>query len=458
MAVESFLTRWRKAVRPLPREAPSAALLALKRRQRRLIQRTLAILVLAGAGGWIYSYWASAPDRAQAETALGVKLLGVGTYDQAMRHFDRAIQIWPDYADAYLSRGLAEHGASHRDARRSPISTERSNLDPSLTQAYNERGQIYLENGDVQKTIQDCSKSIQVNPTVDAYYQRGEAYEKLGEHQKAIADFDAAIAGVSRRALRLSARAPWPSCKRRSPGRRADDDQARRIETGQVSGPRCIACALKLSPSTRHVCSRTYGKRGRWGRRRRRLRGSLSSRTSQPPRASVPRSPAADRDWVQETEDAWPPLLVGEKFFVVAPGARNPHHPARFRLEINPGMQCGTGQHPCTRLCLEAMERVIQPGDRVLDVGTGSGISRSPPRCWERQRWSLATSTRDAAREALFFIGSVDAVRGGAFDVVMANISEIVIGDLKPEFERVAPRRILSGFQDAAGEWTCVIE
>ena len=58
-----------------------------------------------------------------------------------------------------------------------------------------------------------------------------------------------------------------------------------------------------------------------------------------------------------------------------------------------------------------------------------------------------------------FFTGSVDAVRGGAFDVVVANISETVIGDLKPEFERVAPRRVLSGFpQDASGEWTCVTE
>ena len=84
--------------------------------------------------------------------------------------------------------------------------------------------------------------------------------------------------------------------------------------------------------------------------------------------------PAAERDWVQETQDAWPPILVGEKFFVVAPWRREPTPPGRFRLEINPGMHCGTGQHPCTRLCLEAMERVIRPGDRVLDVGAGSGI------------------------------------------------------------------------------------
>ena len=61
---------------------------------------------------------------------------------------------------------------------------------------------------------------------------------------------------------------------------------------------------------------------------------------------------SADIDWVARTRDAWPPLLVGEKFFVVAPWRSEPTPPGRFRLEINPGMQCGTGQHPCTA-CLD---------------------------------------------------------------------------------------------------------
>ena len=232
MGVESFLTRWRKAVRPLPREAPSAALLALKRRQRKLIQRTLAILALAGGGGWLYSYWASAPDRAQAETDLGVKLLGVGTYDQAVRHFDRAISIWPDYADAYLSRALAEQGAGHRAEALADLDKALS-LDPSLTQAYNERGQIFLENGDTQNTIRDCSKSIDVHPTLDAYYQRGEAYEKLGEHRKAIADFDAAISEFREAPFAYRARSVAKRNAGDRAGAQADDDQARRIETGQ---------------------------------------------------------------------------------------------------------------------------------------------------------------------------------------------------------------------------------
>jgi ribosomal protein L11 methyltransferase len=165
----------------------------------------------------------------------------------------------------------------------------------------------------------------------------------------------------------------------------------------------------------------------------------------------------ADTDWVQHNYDAWPPILVGDKFFVVAPWRTDPTPPGRFRLELNPGLQCGTGQHPCTRLCLEAMERVIRPGDSVLDVGTGSGILSIAAKLLGAGRVIACDIDADAAREAPFFIGSVDAVRTGAFDVVVANISEIVIGELRPEFERVARKRILSGFQDAAGEWTCVV-
>jgi ribosomal protein L11 methyltransferase len=175
---------------------------------------------------------------------------------------------------------------------------------------------------------------------------------------------------------------------------------------------------------------------------------------------------APDTDWVRATEDAWPPLLVGEKFFVVAPWRTEPTPAGRFRLEINPGMQCGTGQHPCTQLCLEAMEHIICPGDSVLDVGSGSGILSVAARMLGAGRVIACDIDPDAApapgtnvsEAAPFFVGSADAVRDGAFDVVIANISEAVIEDLHPEFVRVARRRILSGFQDANGAWTCVVE
>jgi ribosomal protein L11 methyltransferase len=162
-------------------------------------------------------------------------------------------------------------------------------------------------------------------------------------------------------------------------------------------------------------------------------------------------------DWVQQTYDAWPPLLVGSKFFVVAPWRTDATPAGRFRLEINPGLQCGTGQHPCTRLCLEALEQIVKPGDSVLDVGTGSGIISITAKLLGAGRVIACDIDPDAARVVPFFVGSVDAVRTRSFDIVVANINEAVVEDLREEFERVAQVRILSGFQDDLGEWTCVV-
>jgi ribosomal protein L11 methyltransferase len=162
-------------------------------------------------------------------------------------------------------------------------------------------------------------------------------------------------------------------------------------------------------------------------------------------------------DWVQHTYDAWPPILVGDKFFVVAPWRTDPTPPGRFRLELNPGLQCGTGQHPCTRLCLEAMEREVKPGDSVLDVGTGSGILSIAAKLLGAGHVIACDIDSEAAKAVPFFVGSADAVRDGAFDVVVANINESVIGELRADLERVARTRILSGFQDEEGEWACVV-
>jgi ribosomal protein L11 methylase PrmA len=164
-----------------------------------------------------------------------------------------------------------------------------------------------------------------------------------------------------------------------------------------------------------------------------------------------------DVDWVARTHEAFPPLLVGEKFFIAAPWRTEPTPPGRMRLVINPGAQCGTGYHRCTQLCLEAMEKLIRPGDSVLDVGSGSGILSHAARLLGAARVVSCDIDPDAAGPDTFFIGSVDAVRSGAFDVVVANINEDVMGSMRGDFERVARIRILSGFQNDDGEWDCVV-
>ena len=52
------------------------------------------------------------------------------------------------------------------------------------------------------------------------------------------------------------------------------------------------------------------------------------------------------------------------------------YHPdaGQLVIELDPGMAFGTGYHPTTHMCLEALESYLSPGEDVLDLGTGSGI------------------------------------------------------------------------------------
>ena len=186
-----------------------------------------------------------------------------------------------------------------------------------------------------------------------------------------------------------------------------------------------------------------------------------------------------DIDWEQATRDAWPPLLVGERLYLAPSWNADPAPAGRIRLEVHPGMVCGTGWHPCTQLCLEALERTVRPGMAVLDVGSGSGILSDAARLLGAAKVIACDVDLDAVRIARervrvpMFAGSVDAMRANVADVIVANISSAVAEILAPEFARVrrtGSTLILSGFvEDDLPEgcrpgdllrrdgWACVI-
>jgi ribosomal protein L11 methyltransferase len=148
---------------------------------------------------------------------------------------------------------------------------------------------------------------------------------------------------------------------------------------------------------------------------------------------------------------------VGERFYLVAPwDEAQPTPRGRERLEIYPGMACGTGRHPATQLCLQAIERYVKPGARVLDVGSGSGILSDAARLIGAGSVVGCDIDPDAVqivRERVnvpMFIGSADAVRSHSADVVVANIDAATLERLAPELDRVRnPESVLivSGFQ-----------
>ena len=163
-------------------------------------------------------------------------------------------------------------------------------------------------------------------------------------------------------------------------------------------------------------------------------------------------------DWEQLTRDAWPPMLAGERFYLVAPWDDHvATPPGRLRLAIYPGMACGTGRHPATQLCLRAIERYVRPGARVLDVGSGSGILSDAARLVGADCVIGCDIDPDAVQIAServhipMFVGSADAVRSHWADVVIANIDAATLERIAPELERVrqpGSTLILSGFPE----------
>ena len=79
-----------------------------------------------------------------------------------------------------------------------------------------------------------------------------------------------------------------------------------------------------------------------------------------------------EHDWFEKWKQYYKPFTVGKHITVVP--AWTPYAGDGVVLRINPGMLFGTGSHNTTRLCIEMLEEIVQEGDRVFDVGCGSGI------------------------------------------------------------------------------------
>ena len=79
-------------------------------------------------------------------------------------------------------------------------------------------------------------------------------------------------------------------------------------------------------------------------------------------------------DWANNWKQYFKPLCVGERLLIKPSWEPVPAGNTRQILEIDPASSFGTGQHHTTRLCLELVEQVLTAGDRVLDLGCGSGI------------------------------------------------------------------------------------
>jgi ribosomal protein L11 methyltransferase len=93
--------------------------------------------------------------------------------------------------------------------------------------------------------------------------------------------------------------------------------------------------------------------------------------------ASIPEpqfSTIKEEEWATAWKEHFHVTRIGGRFVIKPTWREYTPQPDDVVIELDPGMAFGTGLHPTTQMCLMALEKHLRPGDRVLDLGTGSGI------------------------------------------------------------------------------------
>jgi ribosomal protein L11 methyltransferase len=152
-------------------------------------------------------------------------------------------------------------------------------------------------------------------------------------------------------------------------------------------------------------------------------------------------------DWLERYEQSLHPLFVGRSFVVapdasLIPSGERPHH-----IVVPQELAFGTGSHESTSLCVEMLEGIDVRGKRGLDIGAGSGIlsvamlrlGASKVITFDNDVDAYGPLRENRARNGVsddempLFIGSIESLRAGVFDVITMNILPEVIIPLLPQ-------------------------
>ena len=179
-----------------------------------------------------------------------------------------------------------------------------------------------------------------------------------------------------------------------------------------------------------------------------------------------------EEDWAFGWQKYYKPMEIGRRLLVVPEWEKNTVDcGGRVPLILDPGLAFGTGSHATTQLCLQALEKTVRPGDRVLDLGCGSGIlsiaalklGAELAQAVDIDEKCLNVAYENAALNGIgrdrytVRVGDVlsdEALRaelGGGYDIVVANIVADVILGLAPmvrQFLKPGGQFLCSGIID----------
>ncbi|TCD48304.1 50S ribosomal protein L11 methyltransferase [Chlorobium sp. N1] len=157
----------------------------------------------------------------------------------------------------------------------------------------------------------------------------------------------------------------------------------------------------------------------------------------------------ADRNWNAEWEAHLQPIEISDRFLIVQKkGVREPR-PGQIAIEINPKMSFGTGYHATTRLMLRQMEDMRLENEKIMDIGTGTGVlaiaarklgNTLPILAFDNNAWAAENAVENIEENeaADIRIELLDAeedlamhLREG-YTLILANINKNVIDRILP--------------------------
>ena len=148
-------------------------------------------------------------------------------------------------------------------------------------------------------------------------------------------------------------------------------------------------------------------------------------------------------DWQNGWRKYYHPMEIGRRLAVVP--SWQEYETDRVKLVLDPGLAFGTGGHETTSLCMEALDEKITGGERVLDIGTGSGIlaiaalklGAAVAEGVDIDPVAVRTAGENAALNGVadkltVLVGDLSDKASGKYDVVVANIVANAIISLAP--------------------------
>ncbi len=152
-------------------------------------------------------------------------------------------------------------------------------------------------------------------------------------------------------------------------------------------------------------------------------------------------------DWSQKWKEKWDVTHVTDKIAVVPDWIDYKPKENEVIIKLEPGCAFGTGTHQTTQLCMKALEKYMNKGDKVADIGMGSGIlsilakklgAASVYGC-DTDDTVIEVAKENAKKnnvEATFELGTADKIND-KFDFVCANILHFVLAEIMGDLKNI---------------------